>query len=141
MKINLADVNWAAVLVAGAAAFMLGGLWYSALFGKLWIRMQGWSDEKVAQMKATMSPVKFLFGMLVSYIVLAFALELIVVTINQRGPVAGACLGSIIWLGPAGAIGFTTHLASGKRLGAFLIDAAYQLVALVTQGVILASWR
>lgn len=141
MKIPFDQVNWAAVGVAGVAAFLLGGLWYSALFGKLWIRMQGWSDEKVAEMKAKMSPVKFLGGMLVSYLVLAFAFELIVVTINQRGAVAGACLGSIIWLGPAAAIGYTTHLASGKRCGAYWIDAAFQLVALVTQGVILASWR
>jgi hypothetical protein len=30
----LSDINWLAVVIATAAAFMLGGLWYSkALFG------------------------------------------------------------------------------------------------------------
>jgi hypothetical protein len=140
MNIDFSLINWAAVGVAGAAAFILGGLWYSALFGKLWIRMQGWSDEKVAQMKATMSPGLFLLGMLVSYLIVALAGAVLVVTLDWRGAASGAKLGLILWLA-VGAITFTGHLASGRRLGAFLLDAAFQFVALVTQGVILAAWR
>ena len=141
MKIDLAQVNWAAVAAAGVAAFMLGGLWYSALFGKLWIRLQGWNEQKVAEMKARMSPAKFLGGMVVAYTVLAFTVSLLVVVVGVRGPVEGACLGSILWLGPAAAIGFTGYLASDRRFGGFALDAAFQLVALLTQGIILASWR
>jgi hypothetical protein len=141
MKIDMSLVNWAAVAAAGIAAFMLGGLWYSALFGKLWIRLQGWNDQKVAEMKARMSPAKFLGGMVAAYTVLAFTVELLVVAIGLRGPVEGACLGSILWLGPAAAIGFTGYLASDRWFGGFGLDAAFQLIALVTQGVILASWR
>ena len=141
MKIDLSLVNWAAVGVAGVAAFMLGGLWYSALFGKLWIRLQGWNEEKVAQIKAAMSPARFLAGMVVSYLFVALAMEFLVVALNLRGAASGACLGSILWMGPAAAIAFTGHLASDRRLGSYLLDAAFQFVALVTQGIILASWR
>src|SRR5262245_52616949 len=103
MKINLGLVNWPAVAVAGVAAFLIGGMWYSALFGKLWIRLQGWSDEKVAEMKAKMSPAAFLGGQLASCLVLAFTVALLVVALNLRSVTEGACLGSILWLGPAAA--------------------------------------
>jgi hypothetical protein len=140
MNIDWSLVNWAAVGTAGAAAFILGGTWYSALFGKLWIKMQGWSDEKVAQMKAEMSPALFLLGMLASYVIVAFAAELFVVALDLRGAAAGAKLGLVLWLA-VGAITYTGHLASGRRLGAFVLDAAFQFVALLAQGVILAAWR
>ncbi|HKS16216.1 MAG TPA: DUF1761 domain-containing protein [Planctomycetota bacterium] len=141
MKIDLSLVNWAAVAVAGVAAFMIGGAWYSALFGKQWIRLQGWSDEKVAEMKAKMSPAKFLGGQFACSLVLAFTVALLVVTLNLRSVVEGACLGSILWLGPAAAITLMGHLASGRRNGLYFIDTGYQLACLVTQGIILAAWR
>jgi hypothetical protein len=141
MNIDVSQVNWASVAVAGVAAFMIGGIWYSALFGKLWIREQGWSDEKVAQMKATMSPGKFLAGMMACCLVLAVAVEFLVVALNLRTAAAGACLGAILWLGPAAAIGMMGHIASQRRIGLYLIDTGHQLACLVTQGLILAVWR
>ena len=42
--------------VAALIVFFVGGLWYSALFGKLWVRLHGYSEEKVKQMQAAMSP-------------------------------------------------------------------------------------
>lgn len=141
MNIDMSQVNWLAVLVAGVAAFMLGGAWYSALFGKLWMRLQGWSDEKVAEMKKTMSPGKFLGGMMACCLVLAVAVEFLVVALNLTTATAGACLGSILWLGPAGANAMMVHIASHRRMGLYLIDAGYQFVCLVTQGMILAAWH
>jgi hypothetical protein len=141
MNVALSQVNWAGVGAAGAAAFILGGIWYSALFGKLWIRLQGWDDRKVQEMKARMSPGAFLGGMVAAYLVVAFAVDLLVQAAGLRGPAAGAFLGSILWLGPAAALGFTGYLASDRRFGGFALDAGFQLIALTIQGVILASWR
>jgi hypothetical protein len=141
MTIDLSAINWLAVAVAAVASFLLGGAWYSALFGKLWIRLQGYGEQKLAEMKAKMSPPKFFGGMLVSYFVLAVAVSFLVVALDLKGPAAGACLGSILWMGPAAAIGFTGHLASDRHNGIYLIDTAFQVVCLVTQGIILASWR
>jgi hypothetical protein len=142
MKIDLSQLNWAAIAVAGAAAFMLGGIWYSALFGKLWVRYQGWDEAKVAAIKTRMSPASFLGGMVVCYLILAFTLDLLVIALDLRTASAGACLAGIIWIGPAAAIGFTAQLASGGRhIGVYLLDVAFQVVALVAQGVILAAWR
>ena len=38
-------VNWLAVLAAALSSFVLGGLWYSALFAKAWQAAAGVSDE------------------------------------------------------------------------------------------------
>jgi hypothetical protein len=141
MNINLSLVNWPAVLVAGVAAFVLGGIWYQALFGKLWIRMQGWSEQTVAEMKAKTPMAMFLGGMFACYLILAVAVELLVVALDLTTAQAGAFLGAILWLGPAAAIGFTSHLASNRRTGVYLIDAAFQFVALIAQGILLAVWR
>jgi hypothetical protein len=62
MPFDLARVNFLAVLVAGLAAFFIGGLWYTVLFGKLWVKLHGYSEEKIKQMQASMSPPRFFGG-------------------------------------------------------------------------------
>ena len=141
MNIDLGAVNWLAVIVSGVAAFVLGGLWYSVLFGKLWIRAYGWSDEKAAEMKAKMSPAKFLGGMILSYTVLAAIVAILIGVVKPNGAAGGATFGAILWAGPAAAITYTGHLAADRRFAGYVIDAAFQLVALLTQGAILGAWR
>jgi len=36
-----------AAIIAGALAFMVGALWYTVLFGKLWQREVGITDEQI----------------------------------------------------------------------------------------------
>ena len=35
------DINWLAVVVAAVATFMLGGVWYGPLFGRVWRAAEG----------------------------------------------------------------------------------------------------
>src|SRR6187455_1295742 len=45
---QMEQINWLAVFVAAISMFMIGGLWYSPLlFGKLWHRANGFTDEQV----------------------------------------------------------------------------------------------
>ena len=76
------NINWLAVLVAGGATFMLGGLWYTALFGKLWQRLHGYSDEKMKEMQARKPPPMFFGLMIVCYMVLAAVVAVIAATFN-----------------------------------------------------------
>jgi len=141
MILDLSAIQWPAVAVAAVVAFLLGGAWYSAIFGKLWLRLHAYTDEKVADMKAKMSPPRFFGGMIASYFALAVVVSILVVSLDLKGAGAGALLGTVLWAGPAAAIGFTSHLASDRHNGIYLIDAAFQLLCLVTQGIILATWR
>ena len=43
------QVHWLAVLAAAVAAFAVGGVWYSALFGKLWMAARGLTAANLAR--------------------------------------------------------------------------------------------
>lgn len=139
-EVNFGNVNWIAVAVATVATFMLGGLWYSAIFGKTWVKCQGWSEETVKKMQAQMNPAKFFGGMLVSYFVLAIVLALMVQALDIHWAAKGAIVGLGLWLAVA-AVKMTDHIASGKPTGLYLIDASFQLIYLVGMGALLAGWR
>jgi Protein of unknown function (DUF1761) len=38
------DINWLAVLVAAVVTFVLGGIWYGPMFGKVWRAAEGRPD-------------------------------------------------------------------------------------------------
>jgi hypothetical protein len=141
MSVDLAEINYLAVLVAALVAFVLGGVWYGPLFGKTWVKANGWSEEQVAKIKAEMSPAKFFGGMIIAYLVLAFVIAVLQRGFNVSEVSTGIAMGVLLWLGPAAAIGLSDHLASNRRVGAYLIDTAYKLVYLVLMGGLLAWWR
>src|SRR5262249_60836399 len=111
------------------------------LLGKLWIRLNGYSEEKVKQVEGARPAVIFLGGMLVSYIILALVFAVLAATIRVQGPLDGIVLGVVLWVGMAATIGFTAHLASDKHIGVYLLDASFQLVFLVAMGAILGAWH
>src|SRR5438552_3978857 len=141
MPFKVSEINWLAVAVAGLIAFLVGGVWYTALFGQLWIKLQGYSPEQVKEMQAQMSPPIFFGGMLVSYLVLAFVLALLLTGFERPTAFTGAVLGALVWLGPAASIGMTGHIANGKPIGLFAIDTTCQLIYLVLMGALLGRWR
>jgi hypothetical protein len=141
VKLDLSSLNYWAVLTAAVATFLLGGAWYTALFGKLWVQLNGYSEEKVAQMKIQRPPPLFFGVMIVSYLLLAFVVAILVTAFGLNSALAGAKLGLLLWMGPAVAIGLTSWVASDKRLGVYAIDLSYQLVFLVMTGALLAAWR
>ncbi len=131
------QINYLAVGVAAAATIFIGALWYSRLlFGKLWVKAHGYSEEKVKQMAGR--------GFIVSllcYVVMAFVLAVFVSYAGVSTVLQGAFLGFLVWIGFLATLGLTAHMFSEKPLSTYLIDAGYQLVYVVVMGVILAAWR
>ncbi len=136
----LGEINYLAVLVAGLAAFFLGGVWYQALFGKTWVKLHGYTEEKKKEIQARRPPPIFFGGMIVCYLVVAFALAL-VLTHFDHSALHGALLGALIWLGPVAGIGMTAYIASDHPFGLYLIDQSFNLIALVVMGAILGAWH
>ncbi len=140
MHEKFALINWFAVLVAGLVSFFLGGLWYQALFGKLWIKMHGWTEADVKAIQARMKPAVFFGGMIVCYLIAAVGMAFLIVSLSVNRWADGLILGAVVWLIVAAAA-FTNHIAVQKRFGLFVIDAAFFLVFLLFQGALLAYWR
>ena len=140
MRVDLQAINWWAVIVAAVVTFLLGAVWYSAVFGKLWVRMQGWTEEQAKQIQANINPAAFFGGMIVSYFLAALVIALIVMNLDLRSVAAGVLLGLLLWVAVA-AIHMTGHLASNKPIGAFLIDTGFQFIFLIGMGALIAAWR
>ncbi|MFN0136181.1 MAG: DUF1761 domain-containing protein [Phycisphaerae bacterium] len=138
--IDLGSLNYAAIAVAGFAAFFLGGIWYTALAGP-WTRMNGFTPEKAEQMKKDRPPQLFFGGMIGSYLVLALIVAIVAQLAGVTTLGSGIMLGLLLWVGPAACIGLTNWIASDKPIGVFFIDAAYQFVYLLLMGAIVGAWR
>jgi hypothetical protein len=134
------NINWLAVGASGLAVFFLGAIWYTALFGKVWPRVNGYSPEQLAAMQKKRPMPVFLGCMVVCYLVAAMAMAFLMLTAQWSGVHSGIHAGLICFVIVA-ALRLTGHLATPKLLGAYLIDAGFDFVALLTMGAILGSWR
>jgi hypothetical protein len=134
-------INYWAVLVAGLAAFFVGGLWYTALFGKLWVKLQGYSQEKIEEMRRRRPPPYFFGGMVICYLVMAWAMALVMTGYPESSALGGALFGGLVWLGPVACNAMTNFISTDKPFALVEIDQGFQLIHLVMMGAILGGWR
>jgi uncharacterized protein YndB with AHSA1/START domain len=138
---KIASINWLAVLAAGFAMFMIGGVWYGAVFSKLWHEVNGISAEQLAERQKRMSPAKFFPSMIASYVVAAFAMGLLIVNLDIKAAGPGAVVGAVLWLFATAAIGMTDKITLERKPLAFVLDGGYQLIAFAAGGAVLGMWR
>lgn len=128
-------VNWLAVLAAALASFVLGGIWYSALFSKAWQAAAGLSDAQVAGgNKALMFGAAFALGLIESAV---FALFLGPNPAPMLGVGAGFAAG-LCWV--AAGLGLT-YLFERRSLKLFLINGGYATLQFTAIGAILGFWH
>src|SRR5215207_9862652 len=130
------QVNWLAIIVAALSTFLIGGLWYSpALFGKAWMRENGFTEEsmKGANM-AKIFVLAFLLGVVA-------AINLAMFMGPENNPAMGAMWGFLAGFGWVATFVGTHYLFERRSLRLFLINAGYSAVALTVMGVILAAWK
>ncbi len=138
-SLDFKTINYWAVLVSAVATFMIGGMWYTALFGKQRTELLGYSDAVLQEMaKSTARTFTLLF---VCYVVVAFVIAILFSALGVESAGQGAQWGFLLWLGLAAAIGLTGNITTTIPLGVFLIDAGYQLVFLVMTGAIVGAWH
>ncbi|HEV8659121.1 MAG TPA: DUF1761 domain-containing protein [Thermoanaerobaculia bacterium] len=138
---QLPHVNYLAVLVAGVAIFLLGGLWYSLLFAKPWLKAMGMTQEEVKAASASTSmPLSYL-GAFICGLLIAWVLAIMIKHFPPVSVGRGAVVGALCWLGFAGATSFASSLFSMKPKELWLINSGYNLVSFVIAGLILGAWR
>lgn len=133
------DINYLAVLAAAIAAYFIGFLWYSVLFGKVWMKLSNMTEKQIRKAKekgmAKNYAIGFLSTLLMSYILAHF------VDYTQASTVLeGMQTGFWIWLGFVATIMLGQILWEGKPLKLYLINVSHYLVALAAMGAILAAW-
>ena len=130
------QISYLAVTAAAISTFLVGGLWYSPiLFGKIWQREAGLSDQQLAN-----SNMVRIFGaaLLLSLVAaVVFALFLGPRPSMPLGLGAGFSAG-LCWV--ASSIGIN-YLFARRSFKLFLIDGGYHTVQFTMIGVILALWH
>jgi hypothetical protein len=125
-----------AVLVAALSTFLIGGLWYSpAVFGKAWMRENGFTEES---MKGA-NMVK-IFG-LAFFLALVASFNLTMFMGPENRPEMGAFWGFLEGFGWFATFIGTHYLFERRSFKLFLINAGYSIVSLTIMGVILAAWK
>lgn len=124
-----ANINWVAVLVAGVSAFIVGGIWYGALFAKKWQQLVGLTDKEVAS-----GALRVFGGSLVLSLVMALNLAFFIGNEGADfGLFAGLAAG-IGWVAMAFGINYLFERCSIKL---YFINAGYNVITFALMGFII----
>lgn len=132
-------VNWLAIIASAVVLFLFGYLWYSVLFGKMWIaEMQKVNPQFGTTMAAGYYPyvVSFIMGIFSAYGI-ARALAWRGDSSMMNGAFIGFSLGLLIF----GSMTWVDYAYSnfGATLG--WINIGYVAVGMAIQGAILGAWK
>lgn len=129
------EINWLAVFAAAASSFVLGGLWYSALFAKAWQKAAGLSDQQIKS--GNMGLIfggSFVLALIASASFAVFlGAEIDAMTGALYGLTAGLC-----WVSASFGI---NYLFERKSLALFLINGGYHTLQFTLIGLILGAWH
>lgn len=127
----MGQVNFLAVVLGAVAFFAVGALWYSVLFGKVWQKEAGMTEEKMGQSNMAMT------------FVLCFLAELVVSwmlghLIARTSPPTHVIMMMSVGLGatvmvPATAI---NYLFQRQSLKLFLIDSGHFIFGTAAMGAV-----
>jgi len=129
------DLNYVAVVVAAVIPMLLGALWYStALFARPWMRAVDRTEQELkgAQLGYVISAVGALL--------MSYALARIVRWAEVDDLWNGALVGLLVWVGFVATVLAVTTYFAGRPRQLWLINAGYQLVALVLVGALHGVW-
>ena len=140
--IQTVSINYWAVLAAAAASIILGFLWYGPLFGRQWLRLSGFSDKQIKQMKekGQKGMTKTYIVMVVSTLVTAYVLAHFVDYLQALSVGEALSLGFWLWLGFLATSQIGSVLWERKPVKLYMINTAYSLVNLCIMAVILTVW-
>jgi hypothetical protein len=127
-------MNWLGVVLGTVAFFAVGAVWYSLLFGKIWQRELGLSDE---QLKSGLAmPVIFGLCLLLEFIIALTVGHMFDCTQPSDRSKMMIAIGLALGI-MAPAIGIN-YLYQGRSLKLFLIDAGHFLVGMAALGGVFA---
>ncbi len=137
---DFSAINFLPVIVSGFAAFFIGFLWYSPLFGKAWQRELGFTDEYIQQGNMLLIFGSSLILMIIMALGMAILLQIsgrIVEMTWQKGLYHGLYVG-VFFVATSYGINL---LYQRRSLKLWAIDAIYQIIFLSVMGAIIGGWH
>ncbi len=121
-------MNYLSIFVAGLAYFILGGLWFTPLFGKLWDKAVGFDRPEKWRPSAI-----YYIGPLVGCFVSAFAVALLINLIKPESLPDALFIGLIVGLGIGATITTVNAISPNTPHPAIyaMVTGGYHLTGLV----------
>ncbi len=130
----LSNLNWLAILGGAAAYWILGSIWYSALFSKPWVKMHG-VDVKNPNAKKGMAT------MFIGSFVLMFVASIGLAVLLKLFPAGGVAEAAQVGLFAGVFFGFTVqatnYLYLQKPAGLYAIDGAYHAIGMMLSAILI----
>ncbi len=138
-------INIIAVITAVVINFILGFLWYAALFAKAWTKEMGYDPNQRPDKKAMMKGMALMvIGSFLFVWVLAFYLAgwQYIPRANEMSPFMTAINSAIsVWIGFFVPVHLTRVVWEKHSWKLFFINSSYHLVATAIVAVILSYWK
>ena len=132
------EVNYLAVIVSAIIYWLLGGLWYAAIFREPWYAALNLSEEQHTACEKRFPMA--LFAYFFSGLIVSFVLEGLLHVVGAETIHAGMFWGFHIWLGFAFTLSLNSLYFEMRGLKVFLINNGNYLLSFVLLGGILAVW-
>ncbi len=137
---QFANVNYLAVLVAAAAAWIIGAVWYG-VFGKAWVAAQGKSMDAFKQEQTGKAPAVVLFAIaFLANLIMAFVLYGVMTHVGPFTIRSGVISGALIWFGFVITTMAVNNAFQGRKSMLTVIDAGHWLAVLLLSGAILGAF-
>ena len=132
--IAVVGVNWLAVVVGTVLSMAMGALWYGPLFGQLWLRLIGKTEDELEA-----DPMDYIKTAVTSFIAMLI-LNVAVVVFGASSLVDGLLIGGFLFIGFGATATYVYTTFEGPPEKVWLLYAAYQLVVYLIMGGVFAIW-
>ena len=133
--IDFAGLNWWAIVVATAAAFALGGLWYGPLFGKAWLAALGKTEDEIEP-----TPQPFIISAVTAFLTCVVVATLMS-GLQMTGLLAGLAFGLLTGIGFIATAMASDAAFCGWGWKLWAIQAGYRVAYSVLMGGIIGIWQ
>jgi len=132
---TVAQLNYLAVIIAAVANFAVGSIWYSKiLFGDVWMRANGFTDEDTEGVN-----MGFLFAK--AFVLIFVSAFILAMFIGPEGTLAsGLMAGFFVGVGWVATSLGVIDLFERRPTAHFLVNSGYHLVAFMVMGLIIGAW-
>ncbi len=136
----LSQINYLAVAVSSVIFFVLGSLWFSALFGSIWAEELERHNVVIKQPTKNSLFMKMLLTFATNCIA-SFAMACLVAMTGSTTVISGIILGIIATVGFAATTLASVFNWESRSLKLFLIDIGYPALGIITAAIILSVWH
>jgi hypothetical protein len=133
------DMNWLAIVCAGLAYWLLGAVWYSALFSKAWRAAVEQHGVKLGQPNQSGMGTKLIVT-LVCNLIAALVLARVIHQLHGVDLLRGLKIGAGVGLGFCATALTMTYVWQSPPRRLWAIDTGYHLVGCIIMGAILSVW-